>query len=251
MLIHPTIDGLRRLRLNGMVRALEHQDGLGEIENLGFEERLGLLVEQEIADRESRQLNARLKKAKLKQSACPEEVDWKHKRGLDKKLFLRLLECHWVNQHHNAVVLGPTGVGKTWLACALANKACREGFSCRYIRLPRLFQELEIGKGDGQYEKLLRGLSRTDLVIFDDWGIGSLSGPHRSDLLEIIDDRHQSRSTIITTQLHIEHWHKWIGDGTMADAIIDRLLHNAYRIELKGETLRQSKKPLLPKEDLK
>ena len=241
MLLHPTIEGLRTLRLAGMVRALEEQADLSQIQALGFEERLGLLVQRELAERDNARLLARLRKAHLRQNACIEEIDWRHRRGLDKALMASLITGHWVAEHHNLLLVGPTGIGKSWLACALAHQACREGYSAQYLRLPRLLQELEIARADGRYGRLLASLARTDLVVLDDWGISTLSDRQRHDLLELIDDRHQSRSTIVTSQLPVEHWHDWVGDPTLADAILDRLLHNAYRIELKGDSLRKSK----------
>jgi DNA replication protein DnaC len=241
MLLHPTIEGLRALRLAGMARALEEQAALPHIQALSFEERLGLLVQREVAERDNTRLVARLRQAHLRQAAVVEEIDWRHRRGLDKQLMASLISCQWVAQHHNLLLVGPTGIGKSWLACALAHKACREGYSAHYLRLPRLLQELEIAQADGRYGRLLATLARTDLVVLDDWGLSSLSERQRHDLLELIDDRHQRHSTIVTSQLPVEHWHSWLGDPTLADAILDRLLHNAYRIELKGDSLRKSR----------
>ncbi len=244
MLNHPTLDKLHELRFTGMVKALTEQMALPDIGELSFEERLGLLVDREMTEREDRRLTTRLRQAKLKQNACIEDIDFKQSRGLDKSLILDLAQCQWIRKHLNLLITGPTGVGKTWVACALAQKACREGFTSLYLRLPRLLQELPIAKGDGTYTRLMNRLAKVDVLILDDWGLSKLIAEQRRDLLEILEDRHDTRSTIVTSQLPLDQWHHIIGDPTLADAILDRLVHNAYKINLKGESMRKNKSKL-------
>ncbi|MBT8421360.1 MAG: IS21-like element helper ATPase IstB [Gammaproteobacteria bacterium] len=242
MLTHPTLDKLQALKFKGMVKALTEQLQMADIHELSFEERLGLLVDREMTERDNARLQTRLRNAKLRQSACIEDIDYRHPRGLDRALVNALASCQWVSEHLNILITGPTGVGKTWIACALAQKACREAYSAYYLRLPRLLQELTIAKGDGRYPKLLAQLARTDVLVLDDWGLMKLIAEQRRDLLEIIEDRHGARSTIITSQLPVDHWHQVIGDPTLADAILDRIVHNAYKITLKGDSMRKTKK---------
>ncbi|MFN2232418.1 MAG: IS21-like element helper ATPase IstB, partial [Anaerolineae bacterium] len=232
MLIHPTLEILQRLRLRGMYKALQEQLQLPETDALSFEERLGLLLEREVTERETRRLRSRLKQAKLRENAAIEDIDYRTNRGLDKGLMTRLASCQWIGEHLNVLITGPTGVGKTWIACALANKACREGYTARYLRLPRLLQELGIARADGRYPKLLAELARTDLLVLDDWGLTPLNDEQRRDLLEILDDRFNARSTLVTSQLPITHWHEYLADPTLADAILDRLVHCAYKLNL-------------------
>jgi len=239
MLKHPTLDKLQQLRLFGMYQALCEQMNLPEIDSLSFEERLGLLVDREITEREDRRMKTRLRQAKLKHHACVEDIDYRAPRGLDKALTLQLASCRWVHEGLNLIINGPTGVGKTWIACAMAQKACREGYTALYLRLPKLFQALSLAHGDGRFPKLMSAFAKTDLIILDDWGLAKLTAEQRRDLLELLDDRHGNRSTIVTSQLPVDHWHEIIGDPTLADAILDRLIHNAYRINLKGESLRK------------
>jgi DNA replication protein DnaC len=239
MLTHPIFDKLQQLRFYGMLNALEEQMQMPDIDTLGFEERFGLLLDREMTVREDRRLKTRLRKAKLRQNACVEDVDFRHPRKLDKTLFMGLADCRWLKEHNNVLLIGPTGVGKTYLACALAQKACREGYSALYFRLPRLLYELSIAKADGRYDKLLAGIGRTDLLLLDDWGLDKFVKEQRHDLLEILEDRHGLRSTLITSQLPVKHWHEIIADPTLADAILDRLVHNAYKLVLDGDSMRK------------
>ena len=239
MLHHPTLEKLQTLRLFGMHKALTEQMNMPDIDALSFEERLGLLVDREITEREDRRLKTRLRQAKLKHNACIEDIDYRSPRGLDKALILQLASCRWIHEGLNLIINGPTGVGKTWIACALAQKACREGYTALYLRLPRLFEELTLAHGDGRFTKLMTSFAKTHLIILDDWGLAKLTAEQRRDLLEFLDDRHANRSTLVTSQIPIDHWHEIIGDPTLADAILDRLVHNAYRINLKGESMRK------------
>ena len=244
MLHHPTLDKLNALKFTGMSAALTEQLSLDNIDDLAFEERLGLLVDREITERNNRRLKTRLRQAKLKQTACMEDIDYRQPRGLDKSLTLRLADCHWIKDRLNILLTGPTGVGKTWLACALAHKACQSGHTALYCRLPRLLQSLPLARGDGSYAKLMTQLARTEVLILDDWGLSKFNAEQRRDLLEILEDRHGSRSTIVTSQIPIEQWHELIGDPTLADAILDRLVHNAYKLKLKGESMRKKRSQL-------
>jgi DNA replication protein DnaC len=246
MLIHPTLDHLRTLRLTGMAKALEEQMQMTDFDSLPFEQRLGLMVDREIIERQNRNLKTRLRKAGLRQSASVEEIDYRHPRGLDKSLLAKLQSCDWIKEHHNLIITGPTGTGKTFLACALAHKACREGYSSLYLRVPRFLQDLLISKGDGRFGRLLTSIAKTNLLLLDDWGMSKLTIEQSRDLLELIDDRHGTKSTLITSQFPIDHWHEIIGDPTLADAILDRIIHDAYKINLKGESMRKKKSRLTP-----
>ena len=239
MLTHPLLDKLAQLRFHGMLAAFEEQMKMADISGLDFEERFGLLIDREMTDRENRRLTSRLRKAKLRQNACVEDVDFRHRRGLDKTLFLQLASCRFIAEQNNVIITGPTGVGKTYLACALGHNACRQGFNTIYTRLPRLLHDLSLAKGDGRYDKVLKSIARTQLLIIDDWGLAKLVKEQRHDLLEILEDRHNLRSTLVAGQLPVDHWHAIIGEPTLADAILDRLVHNAYRIDLKGGSLRK------------
>jgi DNA replication protein DnaC len=239
MLRHPTLEKLQTLRLPGMVKALEEQLQLPDQKSLSFEERLGLLVDRELTDRENRRLVTRLRTAKLRQHAALEDLDCRPGRGLDKTLVASLASGQWIADHANLLISGATGTGKTWVSCSLAHAACRHGYSAHYLRLPRLWRDLTVAKGDGRYAKLLASWAKVDLLILDDFGLAPLSEEHRRDLLEILEDRHGTRATIVTSQLPVEHWHDAIGQPTLADAILDRLIHNAYKISLKGESMRK------------
>lgn len=239
MLIHPTLDQLDQLKLTGMAQALQEQMATDQIETLSFDERFGLLVDREASERDRKRLTTRLKHAKLRHTACIEDVDFRTRRGLDKKVILDLASCEWVRRHRNVLICGPTGVGKSFLACALAHKACREGHSVRYSRTGRLLEELALARADGSLPRLMIRLAKTHVLVLDDFGLAPLTDPQRRDLLEVIEDRHGLRSTIITAQLPIKIWHEAIGDPTIADAILDRLIHSAYHIDLQGESMRK------------
>lgn len=239
MLTHPIIDQLAELRLHGMQKALHEQINMPDIDAMDFMERLSLLVEREATERQNRALRTRLKKASLRQSACIEDIDFRTPRGLDKKLILSLASCDWIRKGYNTLITGATGTGKSYLACALAHKACLEGFSARYLRMPRLMEQIAIARADGSYGKLMLTLARTDLIILDDWGIAAMPRAQRHDILELVEDRHELRSTIVTSQLPVSSWHEYIADPTLADAILDRLVHNAYKIEIGGQSMRR------------
>lgn len=241
MLPHPTIEKLHQLRLNGMAHALARQDESAEAHALTFEERLGLLLDCEATYRDDKRLTSRLRLAALRQNACLEDIDYRVPRGLDKSTIAKLAQGRWLKEHLNCLITGPAGVGKSFIACALAHQACRDGLSVRYLRLPRLLNDLTIARGDGRYRKLLAQLARTDLIVLDDFGVAAFSDEARRDLLEILEDRYQRRSTVITSQFGVERWHELINDPTLADAILDRLIHNAYRLALKGESMRKRK----------
>ena len=242
MLTQHTMTQLKSLKLDGMAHALEEQQIMPASQALTFEDRLSLLVEREIVWRDNRRLERLLRQAKLKQAqACMEDIDYRGSRGLDKRLMVTLAGCEWIRRSQNVLLTGPTGAGKTWLACALGNQACRQGFSAMYVRVPRLLEQLRIAHGDGSFGKLLAQLARIDVLVLDDWGLSPLQSSERHDLLEVVDDRVNTRSTIITSQLPVDHWHTWLNDPTLADAILDRLVHASHRVALKGESLRKKR----------
>jgi len=241
MLNHPTVEKLHALKCFGMATALSEQLDSIEIEALSFEQRLGLLVDREATYRDDRRMSSRLRRAKLRHNACLEDVDYRHRRGLERSVLTSLATCRWIREHLNVLITGPTGVGKTWLACALAHQACREGYTALYQRLPRLLEDIALARGDGRYPKLLASLAKVDLLVIDDWGLAPMNGDNHRDLLEVLEDRYGARSTVVTSQLPIEKWHAFIGDLTFADAILDRLVHNAHKLNLKGESMRKTK----------
>ena len=241
MLLEQTVEKLQELKFSGMIKALRDQENNGGYREMSFEDRLGYLVEQEYTERANRRLHNRLRQASLKQQASMEDINFRASRGLKKSEILELGSCRWIKKHRNLIITGPTGVGKSYLACALGHKACLEGYRVRYERVCRLLMDLGIGRGDGSYMKRLVALSKIDLLILDDWGLAKLTEHQRQDLLEVVEDRYGVRSTMITSQLPIDKWHDVVGDSTIADAILDRLVHNAYRVFLQGDSLRKDK----------
>ena len=239
MLNHPTVERLRGLGLAAMAEAFTELQNTKEAADLSREDWLGLLVDREATSRDNKRLSRRLRDAKLRQAAVVEDTDFRTPRGLDRALFLKLAGCGWIREHAHVVIGGPTGVGKSWLACALGHKACREGYSVLYKRAPRLFADLATARGEGRLPRMLAALERTRLLIIDDWGPEPLTLEQRRDLLEIVDDRYDKGSLLITSQVPVGRWHDVIGDLTIGDAIVDRVIHRAHRIELKGGSLRK------------
>jgi DNA replication protein DnaC len=241
-MIEATIEKLIAMKLHGMSEGLREQMNSAEYRDLGFEERFGLLVDKEKLHRENRRIKLLLSHAHLRHPlACPENIDFRTRRGITKDAILRLSQSEWIRNNQNIIIVGPTGAGKTYLACALGNSAIRHGISTLYTRLPRLGRELKIAKADGSYVKLLQRLQRIKLLVIDDWGINPFTDEERRDLLEIMEDRHNVRSTIIASQFPVDTWHDIIGDPTLADAICDRVVHNAHKIifTLTGGSMRK------------
>ncbi len=240
MLNEHTLDQLRGLRLDGMVHAIADQATSSAAAEMAFEERLAMLVQREIDWRDGKRLTRLLKAAKLKvSSACLEDIDWRGSRGLDRNLITALAGGDWLRHGHNVLITGATGVGKTWLACALAQQAARSGFTVLYVRAPRLLEELRVAHGDGSFARRLMQLARIDLLAIDDFAIAPVTAAERNDLLELLDDRVGTRATLITSQLPVTAWHEWLNDPTLADAILDRIVHSAHKIALKGESMRK------------
>jgi DNA replication protein DnaC len=243
---------LRQLKLGGMAGALQNQlEQVGTYEGLAFTERLSLLVEQEILGREQRKQQRLIRQARFKLSACVHDIDYQHPRNLTPAQIARLAQGDWIHRGQNLLLTGPCGSGKTYLACALGHNACLHGYHVRYYRLSRLLLELTQAKADGSYYKLLKQQARIQLLIIDDWGLEPLQPAHRNDLLEIMDDRHGQTSTLVASQLPTDQWYASIGDNTLADAILDRLMHNAHRLQLKGESMRKTLDQLTEDEHLR
>jgi DNA replication protein DnaC len=238
-MLHQSIDKLRTMRLSGMARALEEQLHQSDIGRVAFDERLAMLIDREEVERHNVALAQRLRVARLRQAACLEDIDYSRPRGLDRGQMRSLATGRWLAEHNNILVLGPTGAGKSFVACALGNQAARQGHAVRYQRLPRLLDELAMARAEGRYTRLLSRLCKISLLVLDDWLLAKLTADQRRDLMEVIDDRHQRGSTLLATQIPVERWHEQIGDPTYADSILDRLVHNAYRIELRGVSMRQ------------
>jgi len=242
MLTQQTLTRLHGLKLDGMARAFEEQIAQPASHALSFEERFGMLVDREVSWRDTRRLERLLKLAHLKYpGACLEDLDTRTARGLDQRLVVNLASCDWVRSGQSIILTGATGLGKSWMACALGNAACRQGFSALYVRFSRLLEELRIAHGDGSFSRRLAQLAKTDVLIADDFALAPIGQAERSDLLEVLDDRTTGKSTIITSQLPVEHWHEYLAEPTLADAILDRVVHQSHRIALRGESLR--KKP--------
>lgn len=242
VLTQPTVEKLYGLRLGAMALAYQEQHKDAQVSSLGFEERFAMLVDAEHLSRDNRRIKTLLKEAELRiPEACLEDVDASAQRGIDKGMLRQLQSCSWVDQNLNVLITGMTGTGKSYIACALGQTACRRGLRVCFRRVPRLFDELALAKADGSYAKVLRRLGRAQLLILDDLGLGSPSEAQRHDLLEVLEDRYGARATIVTSQLPRESWHEWIGDPTVADAILDRLVHNAYKLDLTGPSRRKTK----------
>jgi DNA replication protein DnaC len=239
MLQQPLIDQLQALRLRGMAAALEHQMLTPDIAALSFDDRLGLLLQHEVTERAGKRLHQRLRWAKLSQNACVENLDTRTPRGIDRATLAKALTLSWINERLNLLVTGPTGVGKSYFACALAHAACRADFSVRYFRIPRLVEDLARAGAESRKSAYFRSLAKVDVILLDDFALTPLSDQNRRDLLEILDDRYDKKSTLITSQLPVDQWHSCLGDPTLADAILDRLIHNSYRLAFTGESMRK------------
>lgn len=243
MLTQATVDKMHQMKMTSLAEAFERQIRSPEFASLSFEERVGMMIDAESDARDQRKLTRRLQWARLRHQASLEDVNWQHPRGLDRQVVLSLSRCGWIRDHQNLLITGLTGVGKSWLACAFAERACRQGHSAYYARAPRLYHDLAVARGDGSYGRMLARLAKTDLIVLDDFALTPLKDQERRDLLEILEDRHERASTIVTSQLAVKLWHEVIGEPTLADAICDRLIPAAHKIDLKGPSLR----PPVPK----
>jgi DNA replication protein DnaC len=241
-----TFEKLYSLRPHGMAQALEQQCGNPDSASLGFEERLAMLVEVQWLWRENQAIKSRLRNATLKMTASMEDINYRHPRQLERSMMRSLSGCDWVRQHHNITISGPAGIGKTYICCALLDKACRQGFSARYASAPKFFRRLAIAYADGSFDRLLARFAKTDVIAIDDWGLAPLTDMQKQHLLEVLDDRCGSRSTIVASQFVVDRWHDLVGSPTLADAIMERILSNSYRVDLKGETMRPVKRGLKP-----
>lgn len=244
MLSHQLITKLQTLRLSGMLRALEEQSGMPNINQLSFEDRFDLLIDREDLERRNKSFNNRLRRGKLKENACVENIDFNPKRSISKTSILKFVSCEWIQGQQNIIITGATGSGKTYMACAIAQAACRQGYTIMYLRIPRFLRSLEVARIDGSYEKLLQNLQKTDLILFDDFGQSKLQTEQARDLLEIMDDRHATRSSIITSQLDSSKWYELIPDPTIGDALLDRIIHRSHKIDIKGPSMRKEKSGL-------
>jgi len=242
MLAQPLLEKLAHLRLDGILSGLKEQLQNQACKEMSFEERFGLLVDREMTARDDKRLTNRLLMAKLRLNACIEDLDFKEPRGLDKGQIMALASCRWISDHDNCLIVGSTGVGKSYLACALGHKACREGYRVLYLRFPRLLEDLAISRMDGRYLKLLSHLAKYDLLILDDWAAMPLVDEQRRALFEILEDRYDRKSTLVASQIPLEMWHEVLGNPTLADAILDRLVHNAHKIIVKGESIRKTRR---------
>ncbi len=249
MLTEQTLERLYALRLVGMAEGMKEQMKRADMEGLSFEERFAMLVDAQYLYQENKRMKRLLKSAKLKLAASLEDIDYRTPRGLDKSVMMSLGSCEWIKRRRNIIITGPTGTGKTHLACALAQKGCREGFGAFYVKCSNLYYSLAIAKADGSYAKTAAKLAKVPVLILDDFGLAALTDPERRDLLDVIDDRHETASTIVTSQLPVEHWHETIGDPTIADALLDRLVHNAHRIRLTGKDSMRKKKTTFTQEE--
>ena len=249
MLVNPILNKLTEMKLSGMLKAFEEQQAMTDVDQLSFEDRFGLIVDRESVERSSRRFKSRMRKAKPKEMACFEDIDFRQKRGLDKGMIMSLASGDWIANHQNIIITGPTGVGKTYIACALLHAACKANYSAKYLRVPRFLRDIETAKLDGSYEKVLRELSRTDVILLDDLGLTKVKPDQARDLLEVMEDRHPGKSTIFTSQVESSKWYELISDPTVADALLDRIIHRAHLIKMTGQSMRKIKSGLTKKEE--